>query len=227
MDKGYAQYLLNKTRQDYNLIAEEFSRTREKPWPELRFLFDDFLTPGEKILDVGCGNGRFFEFCKEKNLDYTGIDSSEKLIEIAQNSYPEAKFQVVDALSLPFPSNYFDKVYSIALLHHIPSNELRLKFLEGAKRVLKREGLLILTVWDLHRWRLIFKFTILKILGKSKLDFKDVFVPWGKTCQRYIHCFTKKELKNLIKKAGFKIKKVRTLKMSKGKETNIYVVAEK
>ena len=228
MDKDYAQYLLEKTRQDYNLIAEEFSRTREKPWPELRFLFDDFFTPGEKILDVGCGNGRFFEFCKEKNLDYSGIDSSEKLIKIAKNSYPEAKFQVADALSLPFPSNYFDKVYSIAVLHHIPSNELRLKFLEGAKRVLKPGGLLILTVWDLwwgRGWKLNLKFGISKLLGKSKLDFKDIFVPWGKTRQRYIHCFTKRELISLTKKAGFKIKKV--WRAGQDPKTNIYLIAQK
>ena len=69
MNLDYAEYLLKKTIQDYNLIAEEFSRTRERIWPEMRFLFDEYLIPGEKILDIGCGNGRFLEIFKEKKVE--------------------------------------------------------------------------------------------------------------------------------------------------------------
>ena len=98
MDKEYAKYLLNKTKEDYNLIADDFSRTRENIWEEIRFLFDN---KKERVLDLGCGNARYYQLLK--NTDYTGVDFSEKLIEIAKNKYPEAKFQAVDALNLPFP----------------------------------------------------------------------------------------------------------------------------
>jgi len=203
MEKDYAEYLLKKTKEDYNLIAEDFSRTREEIWPEMRFLFDDYLMAGEKVLDLGCGNGRWFELFKEKKVDYVGVDFSEKLIEIAKKNYPQAKFQMTDVLNLPFPNNYFDKIYSIAVLHHIPSEEFRLKSLKEAKRVLKPEGLLILTVWRFHEPKelyLILKYTILKLIRRSKLDRKDIFEPWGKKIKRYYHCFSKRELINLIKK---------------------------
>ena len=229
MDREYAQQLLNKTRQDYNLIARDFSSTRRFVWQGLEPLYN-YALPGEKVLDLGCGNGRLLQIFKEIDIDYIGVDSSEKLIEIAKKTYPNTKFEVADALHLSFPNNHFDKVYSIAVLHHIPSNKLRLQFLEGIKRVLKPEGLLVITVWDLWRWRKfkkLFKFTLLKASGRSKLDYKDVFVPWQKDCQRYVHCFTKKELKKLIKKTGFKIKETGNLKMPKSKENNIYIVAEK
>lgn len=229
MDKNYAQYLLNKTRQDYNLIADQFSSTRRFAWQELEPLYH-YVLPEEKVLDVGCGNGRLLSIFKDIDINYTGVDNSKKLIEIAKKTYPSAAFLVADALCLPFSANYFDKVYSVAVLHHIPSEELRLKFLEEAKRVLRPGGLLILTIWDLWRgrgWRWNLESGFLKILGKSKLDFKDIFVPWQGLCQRYIHCFTRRELKNLIEKAGFKVKEIGALKMSKGKESNIYVVAEK
>ncbi len=229
MKKEYAKYLLEKTHKDYNAIAKDFSSTRRFVWKGLEPLYD-YAFPGDRVLDLGCGNGRLLQIFKEIDITYIGIDSSERLIEIAQKTYPNAIFQVADALHLPFSTNYFDKVYTIAVLHHIPSEELRLEFLEGIRRVLRPDGSLILTVWDLWQgrgWKLNLKFGLLKLLGLSRLDFKDVFVPWGKSYRRYIHCFTKRELIKLTEKAGFRVKETGTLKMTEGKETNIYIVAVK
>jgi len=214
MDKEYAKYLFEKTRQDYNLIAEDFSRTRNFISQDLRVL-GEYTLPGEKVLDLGCGNARFFEVLKEKKADYYGVDNSENLIAIAKKKYPKAKFQIAEALNLPFPNNFFDKVYSLAVLHHIPSKNFRLSFLKEVKRILKPGGLLILKVWDLWKreegLKLIFKYTFLKLIGKSKLDFGDIFLPWrnsqGKIlASRYYHCFKKREMENLVKETGFKIK---------------------
>lgn len=230
MEREYAEYLLKKTKEDYSLIAEDFSRTREKPWEETGFLFDDYLIPGDKALDLGCGNGRYFEFFKKKNVDYFGVDSSEELIEIARNKHPEGRFQLVEALCLPFSNNFFDKIYSIAVLHHIPSEEFRLQVLEEARRALKPGGLLVLTVWKLPQSKeccLRFKYTILKLIGKSELDFNDILEPWGKKIDRYYHCFSKKELENLTTKSKFKIKESGIVKNKKGNRQNIYLIAEK
>lgn len=230
MKKEYAEYLLEKTRQDYNSIAEDFSRTRRRPWEETRFLFDDYLIPGEKVLDLGCGNGRYFEFFKEKKVDYFGVDSSEKLIEIARKRYPEGRFQLAEALHLPFPNNFFDKIYSIAVLHHIPSKDFRLQVLKEAYRTLKPNGLLILTIWKfsrLKKYYLLLKYTILKLIGKSKLDWGDILEPWGKKVERYYHCFSKKELENLVKKSGLVIKERGIVKNRKSNRQNLYLIAEK
>lgn len=244
MEREYAKYLIAKTSRNYNLIADHFSRARQKAWKEFRFLFEEYLVPGERVLDLGCGNGRFFEFCKNRDkVDYFGVDSSEKLIEIAKKRYPGGKFQVANVLNIPFPSNFFDKIYSLAVLHHIPSKTFRLQFLKEAKRVLKPGGLLILTVWNLWprtnplemlRGRqkskiwLILKFTILKIFGKSKLDFKDITMPWHNIPQCYFHCFTKGELEKLVKEAGFKIKKNGEVVVSQGRKlnSNFYIILE-
>ena len=235
MDLDYAKYLLEKTRQDYNLIAEDFSRTRYFIWKDLEPL-SQYTLPGDRVLDLGCGNGRLLQAFEGIDIDYTGVDNSEKLIEIAKKRYPKNKFQVTDALKLPFPNNYFNKVYSIAVLHHIPSQEFRLQFLNETKRVLKKEGLLVLTVWNLWQrktaWRLFFQYSFLKLINKSKMDFKDIFYPWesqkGKVLiQRYFHLFNKKELERLTKKASFKIKEIGILKRPEMKDNNIYLVAEK
>jgi len=236
MDRKYAEYLLKKTKDDYNLIAEDFSRTRagipkvveQKP-------LKDYILAGERILDLGCGNGRLYELFKDCSIDYYGVDFSEKLIEIAKNHYPKAKFQITDALNLPFPNNFFDKVLSVAVFHQIPSEEFRRRFLTEIKRVLKPEGYLILTVWYLWREKkvrkLIFKYTLSKLIGKSELDFKDIFLPWKNSkgeikVQRYYHCFTKKELIKIFQDVNLKIKEIDLVKHPEG-HYNIFLVAEK
>lgn len=230
MDKKYAEYLLEKTRRDYNLIADEFSRTRERPWEELKPLFDYRTKSRERVLDLGCGNGRYYDFLKESQAEYIGLDNSEKLIELAKRRYPELNFQVGDALKLPFPDNYFDKIFSIAVLHHFPSEEIRLESLNEARRVLENGGLLVLTVWKFHERKevlLLIKYTLLKLIGKSKLDFKDILEPWGKKAERYYHWFSKEELTRLLNKSGFKVRETGVIKNKKGNRQNIYIIAEK
>ena len=236
------------------MIADDYARTRAFIPDDIRSL-GKYVFPGEKILDLGCANGRFYEVLEDKNTDYYGVDNCEKLIEIAKRKYPKAKFQLLDevsplqglpsspsfaaarlaeAINLPFPNNFFDKVYCISVFHHIPSPELRIKFLEEVKRVLKPEGLLVLRVWDFWKrkigFKLLLKFSFLKIIGASKLDFFDAFIPWkdqkGKVLiQRYFHLFTKKELENLVKIVSFKIKN--SWRSGEDPRTNIYIITEK
>lgn len=228
MKKEYAEHLLVKTREDYNLIADDFSRTRDEVWNEMFFLFEDYLKEGDKVLDLGCGNGRWFKLFQTYNIDYIGVDSSVKLIDIAQKNNPEAKFKVEESLNLSFPDRWFDKVYSIAVFHHIPSKEFRLKFLEEIKRVLKPGGTLILTVWKLKEQNyLLIKYTILKLLGKSKLDFRDILEPWGKKLGRYYHCFSETELIKIVKESGLQVKEGGIIKNEKGNLQNLYIVAQK
>ena len=230
MKKEYAQYLFQKTQEDYNLIAKDFSRTRSHPWQETRFLFDDYLLSNDKILDLGCGNGRYFRFFNKKKAEYFGVDSSPRLIKIAKRKYPQGRFLVEDALNLSFPNTFFDKVYSIAVFHQIPSKELRTQLLKEIKRVLKEKGLLILTVWKFHKREeilLLFKYTILKVIGKSQLDWGDVFVSWGKKTNRYYHCFSERGLEDFVKKNGFRVLRSGIVKDLKGNRKNIYLVAQK
>jgi len=233
MDKEYAEYLLEKTKENYNLTAEEYTRTRAFIPEDIKSL-SDYVKEGDKILDSGCANGRLYGVLKEKRVDYFGTDISERLVEIAEKNYPEGNFQIANALNLPLADNSFDKIYSISVIHNIPSRDFQLQYLKESRRVLRSGGLLILRVWDFWKrkegWRLFLKYAFLKLVRKSKLDFYDVLIPWkdsrGKTVvERYFHCFKKREIENLIKKAGFKIKK--SWREGKDPRTNIYIIAEK
>jgi len=237
MDSKFADYLLKKTQKDFNQIAKSFASTRERIWPEIWF-FKDFIEPGEKILDIGCGSGRLYKLFRGKEIEYFGVDFAEVLIEVARKRYLSDKkqkkegippvFLVVNALRLPFEDNFFDKIFSIAVLHHIPSEEKRILFLKEARRVLKPKGEIFLTVWNLWQIKylpLILKWTILKILGLTRVDFFDIFVPFHKI-DRYYHCFRRGELRELVRKAYFSNIKVQYLKRNE-QNFNIFLRAKK
>lgn len=211
------------------MIADDFSRTRWNVWAEFS-IFVDYMENGDKVLDAGCGNGRLLWLFKDKAINYIGVDISENLVDLAKKKHPRNNFIVADNLNLPFSDNNFDKVFSVAVLHTIPSREMREKAILELKRVLKPKGLLILTVWDV--WRkdtlpLLIKFSLLKLIGKSKLDFGDAFIPWGNKIQRYYHFFRKRELYSLVEENGFRIIQKGVAKNENGKRSNIYLVAEK
>ncbi|MFZ3074094.1 MAG: methyltransferase domain-containing protein [Minisyncoccales bacterium] len=237
MDKTVADKLLTQTRGNYDLFAESFSQTRNYVWPEMKSLADDFSKRGRRVLDIGCGNGRYYPVFKEREAEYTGIDSSRKLIAIARKNFPEANFAVADALKLPFKENEFDLAVSIAVLHHIPSEKNRELFFKEVSRVLKSGGIFIVTVWDLRpfsmikarRWKRFQNFakTQIKIAaGREPLDFGDFFIAWQNRYQRYHHAFSLEELKKLAVAAGFKIER-NGVSNSGLREANLYIVAKK
>lgn len=75
----------------------------------------------------------------------------------------------------------FDVIYCLAVLHHIPSHELRLQALKNLKSLLKPNSLLILSVWNLWQkkyLKYIIKEWLLKLIGKSGLDWGNCYIPY-------------------------------------------------
>jgi len=72
----------------YSRNAESFSNTRAVVWAGWDKLFEH-IAPPDSVLDVGCGNGRFFKAVKQVNseIEYLGVDSSTELIEIARKNF--------------------------------------------------------------------------------------------------------------------------------------------
>ena len=71
--------------------------------------------PDQNLLDVGCGTGISTTFW---NCHTTGIDPSDKLIELAKNKYPAAEFKVGIAESISFPDHHFDIVISLTAIQN-------------------------------------------------------------------------------------------------------------
>ncbi len=214
--------------QRYDTVSSSFSSSRKTSWNELNFLFDDFLKKGDKVLDIGCGNGRSYEKIAPI-ADYIGIDNSKELIKIAKKSYSDGDFRVADALSPPFNNEEFDKIYSTALFHHIPSEELRMEFLREINRLLKPGGIMVLTVWDIWektaRKKIVIKQSIKSLLGMSEIDVGDVLLQWQGFDDFYFHCFSIGGLVKRCKKSGFEV--IHTGKLPSKGGTNIFIMAQK
>ncbi len=214
MDKQTQKNLLKIVRRNYEEIANDFNETRKKYlWPELIKLTND-VKDGDKVLDVGCGNGRLLEAFKNKRIYYLGIDDNEKLLDFAKSRHPNFRFTKGNILELSKISDIdYDYVFCIATLHHLPGNDLRIMALKQMKNKVKTDGKIVLTVWNLWSQKkfrkLIWKFALLKIIRKNKMDFNDmVFKGFKQKSERYYHAFTKRQLKEIAKKAGLKVERI-------------------
>lgn len=112
---------------------------------ELKTLLD-LIKPsqGMRMLDVGIGTGIFtLEFVKS-GMDVSGIDPSNKMIEIATKRGLSAKFGSGEAI--PFKDNSFDVVLSMTSLEFSNNPD---KFVSEMVRVAKPSGLIVVAVLNL------------------------------------------------------------------------------
>ncbi len=99
---------------------------------------------GKRILDVGCGEGRYCRLLAEKGAITTGLDPVEEFIALAKQRHPEGAYHQGFAEFLPFPSQEFDLVVSYLTLVDIL--DFRSAILEMS-RVLKPDGrILVATI---------------------------------------------------------------------------------
>ncbi len=200
----------------YDLMANEFDKTRVRLWGCVKSFINNFPS-NSLILDVGCGNGKYMNY--RNDIHIKGIDISQELVNICINK----GFDVIkgNMTELPFENNLFDGIICIASYHHLDNDEDRKKTLNELYRVLKKGGLCFIEVWakkqsDNH--------------NKNASDFtkKSNLVKWtsiktGEVYYRYYNIYSKGELEDEIQKLepNFKI-------INNGYEKgNYYVILQK
>ena len=110
--------------------------------------YRDFV--GKRVLDVGCGNGYVLSRYAREGADTYGIDLTETAVGLSRRRFElsrlEGRFVVGSAEDLPFPSDAFDAVCSMGVLHHTPDTPRAVREIH---RVLEPGGRLIVMFY--HR----------------------------------------------------------------------------
>jgi len=98
-------------------------------YPSETIFLPRVLFPGAKVLDVGCASGGFFNIMRsyEAHIEYTGVDLSERAVELAKERYPEATFIVTEGFELFFANNTFDVVHCTSVFNNEPNYQAMLQ----------------------------------------------------------------------------------------------------
>lgn len=163
------------------------------------FLLKNF-SPPKNILEAGCGLGRWVIPLSEKGYRVTGIEIEQDAVSVINQHFKSENLQVVqgDIFNMPFENNQFDLVISLGVLEHFKEEEMQLKAILEHKRVLKDDGVFLVTVPYFSLYRLFFNVPygfLLSLVRKMKGK------PQYFSEYRY-HIYT---FKRLLNKAGFTI----------------------
>lgn len=233
----------------YDKIATHFNQTRRFLWKDFVY-FDQFLANSQEILDLGCGNGRLVQlFEKYKDIKYLGIDSSKGLIDLAKENYKDknwVRFENIDLLEMEKVEGRYDVIFLNAVWQHFPE-VLHQEIIEKIKNLLKPNGLLMMTNWNLqqkHFLKFWIRFFLDKVKNPSKevmgvelkkYSSKDLVITYdnkeGQSKLRYLYLFTKGYIKNILEKNNFSILKNEVVKDGKKSLTffgkNVLTIAKK
>ncbi|MDD1505870.1 glycosyltransferase, partial [Lysinibacillus sp. CNPSo 3705] len=104
------------------------------------------LLKNKVVLDAACGEGYGSEILSTQARQVYGMDIDEKSITHAKKTYIKSNldFIVGSIEELPFEDDFFDIIVSFETIEHVDEN-LQSKFLKEIKRVLKKDGLLIIS----------------------------------------------------------------------------------
>jgi SAM-dependent methyltransferase len=97
-----------------------------------------------RLLDVGCGAGRFCRTARDRGATVAGLDATSEFIEIARERTPEGEFEVGEMEDVPWPDHCFDVVTGF---HSFFLAEDMVGALREARRVARPGGTLALTIW--------------------------------------------------------------------------------
>lgn len=114
------------------------------------YLLDQILksryNSDEKILDVGCGNGRNIQWFYRNNFYIQGIDKDEVSLNKAKYKYPKiaSHFSCSEVENLPFKNESFNHIICNAVLHFAENTAHFLTMFSEIVRVLKEKGTLFI-----------------------------------------------------------------------------------
>lgn len=247
MDSTTREKLLALNRQFYHTTAPHFHLSRRQPWDGFERVLDRLeQIPGAlplRLLDVGCGNGRFARSLEalSRSVDYVGLDGNTELLAYAREgtaglSRVACRFVIGDLATPSWPTlvgepETFDAVICLATLHHLPSYALRCRVMTDlAQLCVRPQGRVIISAWQfLDSERLSGRRIPWTEIGlhPEAVETGDALLPWnqGVDAIRYAHHTDHAELARLAADAGLTLQESFRADGKEG-NLNLYVILQ-
>lgn len=128
--------------EDQREAWDSFYSGNRRPWRGVSDIGDLTFPPGGRVLEVGCGNGKTAVALAKRGYRVTGMDFSQKAIDICRELILDADFVCASVLNIPFENGSFDGISAFHVLEHLTDDELS-KAAEELYRVMKTGGYLL------------------------------------------------------------------------------------
>jgi SAM-dependent methyltransferase len=149
-----------------------------------------YLPHSGRILEAGCGMGRYILALRTRGYEAEGVEWSAETVQAVRSFYPDLPISVGDIAHLEVQDGYYSGYISLGTVEH--RQEGPEPFLQEAYRVLQPGGIALISVPYFHSLRLLKARLGLYQEQPDGLDF-------------YQYAFTKMEFASFLQAAGFKI----------------------
>ena len=156
---------------------------------QLRHVFLKYLPRNGLILEAGCGMGQYVAALRSRGYNCIGVDFAKKTIESVKNYLPDLPVNKDDILQLDFEDQSIDSYISLGVIEHFKDGPY--KALKEAYRVLKENGLLIVSIPQAFAWR--------------KRSAYPENKPLPHNASFYQYAFSADEFREIVFNAGFSV----------------------
>jgi len=216
MHPSVAARLLHLNREFYQTFGPSFAETRGRLQPGVVRALEG-LPPQVTVLDLGCGHGLLA--CelngRRHGGAYLGLDVDEGFVARAraQDLPPRFAYAAVDLSGPDWSADVsgpFEAIFLLAVLHHLPGETMRRRFLCQVRRLAAADGRVTLSVWDFQASaRLRARLVPWSAIGltEAQVEAGDFLIDWrrGGRGLRYVHHFEAAELGALAESTGFEV----------------------
>ena len=165
------------------------------------------IVDGNRLLDIGCGDGFFMEIASYYGFNVTGVEISDKPIDIAKKIRPNISQKIYKKTlkEASFPDNYFDIItlWDVFYYFEAPCDEI-----QEIYRILKKGGLIVIKIKNASVHLFLYKFK--KIFGLI-IRKPYIFFPFN---------YTPKTIKILLTEFNFKEIMIYNSPLTKGDPYN-------